>query len=37
LSVRFIREFTHKRGSFSTHIEKIGREMIMKLPIGVQA
>jgi hypothetical protein len=25
------------KGAFSTHIEKIDREMIMKLPIDVQA
>jgi hypothetical protein len=37
LSVRFIREFTSIKGAFSTHIEKIDRETIMKLPINVQA
>jgi hypothetical protein len=37
LSARLIREFAGTRGAFSTRIEKIDREMIMKLPIDVQA
>jgi len=37
LSVRLIREFTSIKGAFSTHIEEIDREIIVKLPINVQA
>ena len=37
MSVRIICEFMSIKGAFSTHIEKIDCEMIMKLPIDVQA
>jgi hypothetical protein len=37
LSVRPVREFTSTRGAFSTRIEKIEREIAIKLPINVQA
>jgi hypothetical protein len=37
LSVRIIYEFISIKGAFSTHIEKIDCEMIVKLPIDGQA
>jgi hypothetical protein len=37
LSVRPISEFRSTRGAFSTRIEKIDREIAIKLPINVQA
>jgi hypothetical protein len=37
LSGRHIREFTSTKGAFSTRIDKIDREMIMKMRIDVQA
>jgi len=37
LSVRIIYGFISIKGGFSTHLEKIDCEMIMKLPIDGQA
>ncbi len=37
MNTREIREFVCTKGAFSTHIEKIDRGIVVKLPIGVQA